>query len=378
MTLPLAGLRIGLLTASASRDGGGVFEAVVQQAAMIRSLGGEAPVFALADRYSAEDAHRFGGSALSHSAVRGPGQIGYAPDLLPCLLAAELDLLHLHGIWMYPSRAALLWTQRTGQRSIVSPHGMLDRWITGRGRWKKALARAGYERASWRAASVLHALTGSEAEDLAREAGRSDALIIPNAGPSVASPPVAPGPPNLVYIGRIHPKKNLLALVDGWKRAARPAEARLELAGWGDPGHVAALEAAAEAAGPSVRFHGPVFGAAKHALLSSARFSVLPSLSEGLPMAMLESWAQGVPTLMTRACNLPDGFAAGAALECGPDAAAIAVAIEQALGLAELAWLAMARAARELAGGPFSATTVAAMWAAAYRGEPIAQGSAVP
>lgn len=53
MSGALAGIGIGLLTASASRLGGGVFEAVVAQADLIRGLGGEALVFALEDRLAA-------------------------------------------------------------------------------------------------------------------------------------------------------------------------------------------------------------------------------------------------------------------------------------------------------------------------------------
>ncbi len=105
----LSGKRIGLLTASASRLGGGVFEAVVIQADLIRSLGGEPVIVALADRFSAEDRPRFGASEVIHVPVRGPAQIGYAPQLIEALLAARLDCLHLHGIWMssIPRRAAL-------------------------------------------------------------------------------------------------------------------------------------------------------------------------------------------------------------------------------------------------------------------------------
>ena len=35
---------------------------------------------------------------------------------------------------------------------------------------------------------------------------------------------------------------------------------------------------------------------------------ILPSFSEGLPMAVLEAWAYGLPVLMTDHCNLPEGF----------------------------------------------------------------------
>lgn len=373
MTDALAGLRIGLLTAAASRLGGGVFEAVVAQADLIRSLGGEPSVFALEDRYSTEDAPRFAPSHVTALPVTGPAQIGYSSQLVDALVSARLDCLHLHGIWMYPSRAGSLWARRTGGRYLVSPHGMLDPWITARGRWKKALARLGYERDSWRRATVLHALTGDEAVDIGTETGRRDAVVIPNAAPPLAarSGPGVP-PPNVVYIGRIHPKKNLPALVEGWGRAHLPAAARLTLAGWGEAADVAALRHLVARAGPSVEFVGPRYGADKDALIAGARFAILPSHSEGLPMAMLESWAAGTPTIMTTACHLPEGFAAGAAIACGQDAGAIAKALEQAFAMAPPQWLGMARAAQDLAAGPFSLASVAARWAAAYRGDPIA------
>lgn len=364
---PLEGKRIGLLSAWASRLGGGVFEAVAAQARLIAGLGGQPMIFALNDTYSAEDAARFGAIPVQTFAVKGPGQIGYAPKLVTALHAAQLDCLHLHGIWMYPSLAASRWAAQSGKGYVVSPHGMLDPWITARGRWKKALARAGYERASWRRASFLHALTAAEAADITRETGRVDSVIIANAGPAAAALPTAARPPHCVFIGRIHPKKNLLALVAGWGQAKRSSAARLTLAGWGDPGDVAALEAAAAAAGPSVRFVGPVYGPAKQALLDSARFTVLASHSEGLPMSVLESWAAGVPTIMTGQCNLPEGFAAGAALECGYEPAAIASVLERGLEMTSGDWLALANAAHGLAAGPFSAATIAAGWAEAYR-----------
>lgn len=369
MTLPLAGLRIGLVTASASRLGGGVFEAVAAQAALIRALGGEAPVFALKDRYCRDDAHRFSGSELIHCRVWGPAQIGYAPQLFERLLAARLDCLHLQGIWMYPSRAATRWASATKRRYIVSPHGMLDPWITARGKWKKGLARLGYERASWRAASVLHALTFSEAKEILVESRRGDALVIPNPAPDFEQSLPAARAPIVAFIGRIHPKKNLLGLVEGWRRAKLPQAAQLLIAGWGEPGDVAALEAAVTAAGPAVRLLGPVYGEDKQALLDRARFTILPSFGEGLPMAVLEGWAAGVPAILTANCNLPEGVTAGAAIACGHAPEAIAQALETALSRDDQAWLAMAAAAQGLARGPFSAASVAAQWAAAYRGE---------
>lgn len=129
---------------------------------------------------------------------------------------------------------------------------------------------------------------------------------------------------------------------------------------------MAELRSAVESAPSSLTFLGPVYGDAKQSLLESARFVILPTHSEGLPFAMLEAWAVGTPTIMTQDCNLPEGFAAGAALQCAHDSAAIAQTLQKALAMDSDAWLVMATAAQQLAAGPFSRSTVADHWVKAY------------
>lgn len=367
----LEGLRIGLLTSSASRQGGGVFEAVAGHAELIASMGGHAPVFALADSYSNIDASRFATGTVTHVPVTGPAQIGFAPALVKTLIDARLDILHLHGIWMYPSHAGRRWAKSTGRPYVISSHGMLGRWIVARGRTKKFVARIGYERASWRAARCLHALTPNEAEDIEREAGPCDVIVIPNAAPLPEQAAIVPRSPTILYLGRIHPSKNLAALVAAWQligTTVRGVGARLVIAGWGDDAHVAALTALLAAkADDGIHFVGALFGEAKARALVEASWAVLPSFTEGLPMTMLEAWAAGTPTIMTHECNLPLGFERGAALACGTTPAEIAPVLTQALTMTEDGWIAHAHAARALAAGPFAPAAIAARWADTYR-----------
>lgn len=70
---------------------------------------------------------------------------------------------------------------------------------------------------------------------------------------------------------------------------------------------------------------------------------------------------------MSAACNLPEGFAQGAALETGIDAASIAATLRRALALPDADWQAMSAAARALAQSRFSPEAVATQWAAMYR-----------
>lgn len=373
MTEPatLHGRRIGLLTASASRLGGGVFEAVVRHAELVRSLGGEPVVVALHDRHARDDRDRFGPGPVMHLPVIGPAQFGFAPGLVAALRDAQLDCLHLHGIWMYPSRAAAVWARSTGGPYLISPHGMLDPWILARGRWKKALARIGYERDSWRRAHRFHALTQSEAAEIAAATGRRDSVVIPNAAPAVSERrPAPPGDHTYTFLGRIHPKKNLFALIEAWEMlvaAGRLAPgARLTIAGWGDPRDIAELEKRLGRAPSSLRFIGPVYGAAKDRLLCESRALLLPSLGEGLPMVTLEAWAAGTPVLMSQFCHLHEGFAAGAAIDCGTGASGIADALAAMSDLAPAYWEAMSERARALADGRFSARAIAVRWGEVY------------
>ncbi|RVQ67594.1 glycosyltransferase [Croceicoccus ponticola] len=367
---PLNGARIGLLTASASRLGGGVFEAVAAHAVLLRDQGAVPAIFALEDEFSAQDRDRFPGCEVTVLPVKGPRQIGFAPGLVDALLAARLDTLHLHGIWMYPSAAGSIWAARTGKAYAISPHGMLDPWITGRGKLKKALARAGYERRSWARATAFHALTEREAADIARECGEDKSVVIANPAPPLAIKANRVRGPQVSFVGRIHPKKNLASLIAAWSalyaRGALPEGARLTLAGWGDDAHVADLRASLSHAPGTIEYIGPIYGQAKADLLARSRFVALPSLSEGLPMAILEAWAAGAPTLMSSECNLPAGFATGAAIDCGMDEGTVAAALERALALDASGWRTMQDAALALAGGPFSGRDIALRWAGFY------------
>ncbi|WP_448658019.1 glycosyltransferase [Sphingomonas sp. CJ99] len=360
-------MRIGLLSAWASRLGGGVFEAVVGQGHAIAMQGGVPLLFALSDRFSDTDRHRFPGEVNAFPVI-GPAQIGFAPALIPALLAADLDALHLHGIWMYPSRAAARWSARTGGRPVISPHGMLDPWITARGRAKKALARLGYERESWRRAALFHALTPAEADDIRRETGRAQVEVVAN--PVAAAEVVVdkPDPPYVLALGRIHPKKNLIGLIDGWHASsAAKAGWSLVIAGWGEPADMAAFEAhLAAKASSSIRFVGPAYGEDKARLLREARYLALPSFSEGLPLAIIEAWAAGTPTIHSAGCNLPQGFAEGASIETGTGAADIAAAIDAAVALDPARHRAMAQAAATLAARDYSLSAIGARWASIY------------
>jgi poly(glycerol-phosphate) alpha-glucosyltransferase len=135
----------------------------------------------------------------------------------------------------------------------------------------------------------------------------------------------------LLYLGRLHPKKGLANLLLAWSKPVDSGDTAahnwyLVIAGWDQGSHRATLEAIALQRGirDRIRFVGPQFGGEKSATFISSDAFVLPSLSEGMPMTVLEAWAHGLPVLMTPQCNLPEGFAGGAALRVEPSPEGIA------------------------------------------------------
>ena len=336
---------------------------------MLRALGAVPVVLGIRDEDSEADAWRLKEVETRLVDRTGPAALALAPDLNEALASADLDLLHLHGIWQYPSHVAGDWADGTGKPLVISPHGMLDPWITSRNAWKKHLARWVWERQAWRSATAFHALTEAEAVDIGNETRGARVAVIPNPAPPVTAIDDLPRAASVMYIGRIHEKKNIAALVAGWIAAKPdlPEGSTLTIAGWGDETGIAALERAMrDHRQAGIEFVGTAFGSQKAALFDLSRFIILPSFSEGLPMAILEAWSAGVPTIMTEHCHLPEGFETGASILCGTDPNSIRDALVRALSMGEEEWLARSSAARGLAGGTFSPAQVSAKWERLY------------
>ena len=195
--------------------------------------------------------------------------------------------------------------------------------------WKKRIAALLYENQHlWRAA-CLRALTEAEAQSIRSYGLGNPICIIPNGIdlpdlPESNAKTQSTNRKTLLYLGRLHPKKNVSNLIRAWKETFNSQGSSgdrwiLAIAGWDQGGYEAQLRQLITDLGllTSVIFLGPRFGGDKSECYRACDAFVLPSLSEVLPMAVLEAWAHAKPVLMTSECNLPEGFEANAAVRIG-------------------------------------------------------------
>ncbi len=328
-------MKTAQLTASVSRKGGGLFPIIQRVSQCLTERGVDVSVFGLEDEFTQKDLPQWAPLRPIIAKPYPPRSFGFAPSLLPSLKTANCDLTHVHGIWMYPSLASLKWSKRSQRPYIVSPQGMLDRWALANSRFKKLVVGKLYEERHVRGATCIHALSRSEADSIRQFGIKAPICIIPNGVDfdftSGFHCPKGKGTREggrkiMLFLGRLHPKKGLLQLLSAWDemkrlRVAGVDDWELSIAGWSQNNHQSLLEkfVAERGLNESVTFVGPLFGEPKLAALRSASGFILPSLSEGLPIAVLEAWAHRLPVAITEECNLPQGFSAQAAVKLTPD-----------------------------------------------------------
>ncbi len=340
-------MKVAFLSPYISRAGGGLYEVERDLAhALIETTQTSVEIIGLDYEYGEEEKAEWAPLEPRVLSVKGPAAFGFSPDLADTLYQTGADLLHLHSLWMYTSVATRRWARQTGRPTMVSVHGMLDDWALNNARWKKRLAGWFYENANLKEASCLHVFHDEEHRAVRDYGIDTPVCVIPN-GVSLPEGDISLPPPwegqipddqrVLLFLGRIHPKKGLHELLEGWKQVeSEQSDGRswaLAIVGWDDGGHRSELAQFVRESGlSSVHFLGPMFGDEKAAAFHHADAFVLPSHSEGLPIAVLEAWSYGLPVIKTPACNLPEGFEEDAALEVPPDPEAIAEGLQRLFG----------------------------------------------
>jgi glycosyltransferase involved in cell wall biosynthesis len=256
------------------------------------------------------------------------------------------DLVHAHGLWDYPGYLAHREAHRLGIPMVVTPHGSLAPLALANDRLLKIVYTRVLQRQILRKASLIHALTRQEAEQVRAYGISTHTEVIPlglDLDPDlmVGTPPACAqsggsgsGSFIILFLGRVVPNKGLELLIETLaelkRRLHRP---HLIVAGPYSEGYHNALSSLAERlhVTDSITFTGLVTGARKSETFASANVFVLPSYTEAFSIAVLEAMACGLPVVLTRQCGFPEAAEGRAALEVDPDVGQLSAAIEYLL-----------------------------------------------
>lgn len=294
--------------------------------------------------------------------------------LTPAAVRRLADLFRRHGVTLAHSHEFAMtvltgWAaRRAGAAHVATMHG--SRYYAGRLRRRLAL------RASLALGGRLVAVSRPLARHLSRDLWiREDRIVtIANGIAWAAAPPAAlrrslalgPTDPLILAVGNLYPVKGHAQLVAALAHLApRHPAAHVVIAGRGELAEE--LRALARRLGLEGRVHLLGFRRDVPALLAAADVVVLPSLSEGLPLALLEAMFAGRPIVASDTGEIRtvlDGGRLGLLVEPG-NAEQLAAALDRLLTCpAEAARLGAAAAAAAMA---YHVSHMVAGYAALYR-----------
>ena len=288
----------------------------------------------------------------------GAGGYGYRRGLVPRLreLAAEHDVVIVHGLWQY--HGLLAWRALHGGPVpyLVQTHGMLDPWFKRRYPLKHLKKWCYWPWAEYRllrdAAAVL--FTCERERQLARQSfwlyqATERVIAYGTAAPPGNAAqqreqflhrwPQLRGQRLLLFLGRIHPKKGVDLLIEAFAVVARQDPMlQLVLAGPDQQGWQATLQSRAEQLGVADRLHwlGMVSGELKWGAFHAAELFCLPSHQENFGIAVAEALACGLPVAIAEPVNISgEVAAAGAGLVHADTVAGTTAALQQWLAMPE-------------------------------------------
>lgn len=211
-----------------------------------------------------------------------------------------IDFIHVQHIWTPYVNVMAYWAKRKNIPYVITPRGMLEPWIMAQNPWKKKLAMWFYQRKTIQNATLLHATSEMEKQNIQKLGFTNPIEVIPNGIDleEVTSKKTAYGSKKMGFLSRIHPKKGIELLLEAWS-STNTKDWCLEIAGNGEESYIQTLKQSA-AGLKNVRFEGPQYGEAKWDFLRSADVMVLPTHSENFGIVVAEALAVGVPVITTK------------------------------------------------------------------------------
>lgn len=241
------------------------------------------------------------------------------------------SIIHLHGLWRLHTRLTHHFVKR-GIPYIITPHGMLDNWALRQSTIKKKLSWLLWEKYAFDNCSFVQALCDSELKTIRTINSSWKSYLITNGinlpekhnlilkdRPKCWKDKIPNNANVLLFIGRFHKKKGINELIKAWEIAIKAKSSKDWWLCFVGSGNLKILNNnSLQQNQKRILVSKPAFDIEKEKVFINSSAFVLPSFSEGLPMAPLEAMSYKIPCLISKYCNLPEAIKKGAAIETNP------------------------------------------------------------
>jgi glycosyltransferase involved in cell wall biosynthesis len=284
-----------------------------------------------------------------------------------------INVVHIYDFWT-PILGFAAWEARKrGIPYFVQPNGALDVWPLKQKVLKKQIALLVYYRSMLNNAAGLCLGNKDESDAITLLGVRARHIVLPlnaifleelgerpPAGEFRKQIPSLADKPFVVFLGRLHYKKGLDLLAEGFAKFAETnKEVHLVVIGH-DEGALADFQhrIARHKLEDRVHLPGPVHGKGKWEAFRDASCFALTSRQEGFSIAITEALASGLPVVISSDCHFPEVAEAGAGRIVSLDPSQIADAFGDILG-DQTKRESMSKAARSLIAQRFNLPAIA-------------------
>ena len=214
------------------------------------------------------------------------------------------DVVHLTGVYNFPTFPTIFWGRLLHKPLIWSPRGALQRWEGSSRIGLKGIWDFLWYHTADRVELTMHVTSEQESRETLARFPKLRMATIPNGVdvPDDVNRIERNGELRLLFIGRLDPKKGIEALLKACSLADSAPPWRLAIAGWGAPEYVSQLKEQIQALGLSGRVEmlGAVLSKEKKRLFERSDVALVPSYTENFGIVVAEALAHGVPVIASK------------------------------------------------------------------------------
>jgi glycosyltransferase involved in cell wall biosynthesis len=275
------------------------------------------------------------------------------------------DMVHINGCWNPLCAYTQMWTQQSGYKAILTPHGMLEPWIIQRHYWtRKVPALYLYQKKAVQTANYIHSTAELEKQNLLQLGYNDKICVIPNGveTENISIKSSWKKTNTILYLSRIHPKKGIELLIDAVAQIRDIlTDYKIIIAGEGDTYYIQSLKNRIQKQNTEniFDFVGGVYGEKKWTLFHDADVFVLPTYSENGGIVVIEALASGTPAIVCKGAPWQELNAHRCGWWIDNDVNTIAQTLKEAIALSEEEYRQMGIRGRELIKNNYSIEIVA-------------------